>query len=249
MPGVLQGRRAFVTGGNRGIGLAVVAELASRGANVTFTSRSQSGIEEAMGLLPAGLAARGIICNVTDQACMAAAMIEPFDILINNAGLIGPIARIADVDPAAWADNHRTNVLSAFNAIRLALPGLIDRKGTVVNLSSGAATHAMEGWSAYCAGKAALAMITACVHLEYGGLGVRAFGFLPGLVDTGMQASIRDSGINSISRLRRENLRPAVEPGLAIAWLCTPDANDLIGHEIDIRDDEIRRRCGLEALQ
>jgi NAD(P)-dependent dehydrogenase (short-subunit alcohol dehydrogenase family) len=244
----LKGRRAVVTGGSRGIGLAVVEALAARGAEVLFTARNAEGIEAATAALPRGLNARGIVCDVTDLERMKALLADPIDILINNAGVIGPIARIAEVDLADWAENHRVNVLSAFGAIRLALPGLIRRKGTIVNLSSGAAFNPMEGWSAYCAGKAALAMITRCVHLEYGGAGVRAFGFAPGLVDTDMQAAIRASGVNPVSALPRESLRPASEPGQAIAWLCTPEADDLAGTDLDIRNATLRYRCGLEPI-
>jgi NAD(P)-dependent dehydrogenase (short-subunit alcohol dehydrogenase family) len=106
----------------------------------------------------------------------------------------------------------------------------------------------MEGWSAYCAGKAALAMVTRSLHLEYGEQGLRAFGFAPGLVDTDMQVQIRQSGINPVSALPRTALRPASEPGRAIAWLCTPQADDLVGQELDIRTPEFRNRCGLEPL-
>lgn len=244
----LEGRRALVTGGGRGIGLAVVAALAARGAEVSFTVRNEAGIAKALTSLAPGLSARGIVCDITDATGMAEVLAEPVDILINNAGVVGPIGRIIDIDIDQWAENHRINVVSALNAIRLALPGLIARGGTLVNLSSGAAHNPMEGWSAYCSGKAALAMITRCVHLEYGLQGVRAFGFAPGLVDTDMQAAIRQSGVNPISAVPRESLLPAREPGQAIAWLCTSAADDLVGGELDIRDPDFRNRCGLDPL-
>jgi NAD(P)-dependent dehydrogenase (short-subunit alcohol dehydrogenase family) len=118
--------------------------------------------------------------------------------------------------------------------------------GTIVNLSSGAARNAMEGWSAYCSGKAGLAMLTQCVAKEYGDRGIRAFGFAPGVVDTDMQVSIRASGINPVSQIPRENLAPPEEPGWAIAWLCTPEADALAGQEVDIRHESFRRAAGLE---
>lgn len=245
----LHGQRAVVTGGSRGIGLAVVEALSARGAEVVFTARSSESIEAALGALPEGRSVAGVVCDVTDLDLMKTLLDDPIDILVNNAGVIGPIGRITELEPADWAENHRVNVLSAFGAIRLALPGLIRRKGVIVNLSSGAAFSPMEGWSAYCSGKAALAMITRCVHLECGPLGVRAYGFAPGLVDTDMQAAIRASGINPISALPRETLRPAVEPGQAIAWLCTQDAADLAGRDLDIREPDFRNRSGLEPLE
>jgi NAD(P)-dependent dehydrogenase (short-subunit alcohol dehydrogenase family) len=228
--------------------LAIVEALAAQGAEVVFTARGASGVAGAMAALPSGLRVRGAVCDVTDRAGMAALLADPFDILVNNAGVIQPIGHLAEADMLAWAENLRVNVVAAVSAIQLALPGLVARRGTVINLSSGAAQKPMEGWSAYCAGKAALAMVTRCLHLEYGGKGVRAFGFAPGLIDTDMQGEIRKSGINPVSALPRAALRPAAEPGRTIAWLCTPDADEFVGQELDIRTPEIRSRSGLEPL-
>ncbi len=238
----------MVTGGSRGIGLAIVEALAGRGADVVFTARGAQGVAGAMAALPPGLRVRGVVCDATDRAGMAAVLAEPVDILVNNAGVIQPIGRLAEIDMQDWAENLRVNVVAAVSAIQLALPGLIARRGTVINLSSGAAQRPMEGWSAYCAGKAALAMVTRCLHLEYGGAGVRAFGFAPGLIDTDMQGEIRQSGINPVSALPRAALRPAAEPGRAIAWLCSSDADEFVGQDLDIRTPDIRTRSGLEPL-
>jgi NAD(P)-dependent dehydrogenase (short-subunit alcohol dehydrogenase family) len=248
MRNALQGRRALVTGGSRGIGLAIVEALAVQGADVVFTARAAGGVAGAMAALPSGSSVRGVVCDVTDRAGMAGLLAEPVDILVNNAGVIRPIGRLAEIDMGDWAENLRVNVVAAVSAIQLALPGLVARRGTVINLSSGAAQKPMEGWSAYCAGKAALAMVTRCLHLEYGGKGLRAFGFAPGLIDTDMQGEIRQSGINPVSALPRAALRPAAEPGRAIAWLCTPDADEFVGQELDIRTPDIRSRSGLEPL-
>ena len=241
----LSGRSALVTGGNRGIGLAAVRHLARAGARVTFTARSQGNVDAAMAEVPG---AQGVVCDVTDRAAMAEAIAPGFDILVNNAGVIGPIGRILDVDVAEWGRNIETNLVAAFHAAQLALGPMVARGGgTIVNLSSGAARSAMEGWSAYCAGKAGLAMLTRCLHEEYGGQGVRAFGFAPGVVDTDMQGAIRASGLNPVSRLPRESLAPADEPGHAIAWLCTPAADAMAGQEVDIRTPAFRAASGLEA--
>jgi NAD(P)-dependent dehydrogenase (short-subunit alcohol dehydrogenase family) len=244
----LTGRRAFVTGGSRGIGLAIVEALARCGADTTFNARTARSVDVGLKALPPGLRVRGEVCDVTDFEGMSKLLAHPIDILVNNAGVIGPIGRIADVDTGEWAETHRVNVASAFNAVRLALPGLIERHGTIVNLSSGAAFNAMEGWSAYCSSKAALAMLTRSIHLEYGGFGVRAFGFAPGLVDTDMQSRIRESGVNPVSAIPRSKLAPASEPARAIVWLCTCEADDLVGQELDVRTPALRARCGLAPL-
>lgn len=242
----LEGRRAVVTGGNRGIGLAAVRALAQAGADVTFTSRSQSGLDDAAEALR-GMGVRGVLSDVTDRSTTAALLSGQVDILVNNAGVIDPIGHLAEVSMDDWARSIEVNLIAAVHAIRCVLPGMVSRGGgTIVNLSSGAAQTAMEGWSAYCAGKAALAMVTRSVALEYGARGVRIFGLAPGVIDTGMQGRIRASGINPVSKLARSDLASVDEPAHALVWLCTPEADNLAGTEIDIRDDAFRRAAALE---
>ena len=231
----LAGKRALVTGGNRGIGAAVVAALHRAGADVVYTTRGAVG--------PVGTA---VTLDVTDRAGVMALMGQAFDIVVNNAGIITPIGRMVDVDVEDWAQNMQVNLVAAFHvtqaAIRARPEGL-----TIVNLSSGAARAPMEGWSAYCAGKAGLAMLTRSVHLEHAP-GVRVFGFAPGVVDTDMQGAIRASGMNAVSKIPRENLAGVEGPAHGVAWLCTPAADRYAGQEVDVRDAGFRVACGLAAL-
>lgn len=243
----LSGRRALVTGGAGGIGLATCKALAALGAAVTFTARSSESLAAAQGTL--GAAATGTLCDITDRARLAEVIAPGFDILVNNAATIAPIGRITDLGTEAFSASIETNLVAQFDAIRLCLPHMLARgAGTIVNVSSGAAHRPQEGWAAYCAGKAGLAMLTRSVHLEYGAQGIRVFGIAPGVVDTGMQVSIRASGINPVSKLPRESLSQPDQPGRAIAWLCTPAADSLAGQELDIRDPALRQAIGLPAL-
>jgi NAD(P)-dependent dehydrogenase (short-subunit alcohol dehydrogenase family) len=243
----LNNKKALVTGGARGIGLATVEALAKAGAEVTFTARNQPSIDKALGELPEEVTARGVICDATDQPAVKALMAEGFDILVNNAGVINPIGRMTDVDIGDWAKNVEINLTSAFYVIQQALPHMVKNGGTIVHLSSGAAHNPMEGWSAYCSSKAGVAMLTRCVDKEYREQSVRVFGFAPGVVDTGMQGSIRESGINPVSDLKRSDLSPTWEPAHGIAWLCTSAADELVGNELDVRQEDFRRRAGLEV--
>lgn len=241
--GDLAGKRALVTGGNRGIGLAVVQELAARGAEVTFTCRRVEGTAAA------GPAARGVVCDATDTGGIEALVAGGFDIVVNNAGVIGPIGRIEDVSVDDWAGNIAVNLVGAYAVVRAAVRMMQPRGGgVIVNLSSGAARRPLEGWSAYCAGKAGLAMLTRSVHLEYGAAGIRVYGFAPGVVDTGMQGEIRASGMNEVSMIPRAALAPAEQPARAIAWLCGPQAAGMAGQELDVRDPGLRASAGLPAL-
>ena len=118
-------------------------------------------------------------------------------------------------------------------------------RGSIINLSSGAALRPQEGWSAYCTAKAGLAMLTRSIDLEHRAAGIRVFGFQPGTTDTDMQVIIRASGINPISRIPREQLTPVAHPAGAIVYLCTQEADDLAGTEFGLRDEDFRRRIGL----
>ncbi|MFE3835786.1 SDR family NAD(P)-dependent oxidoreductase [Pseudogemmobacter sonorensis] len=251
MPSPLLGQRALVTGGARGIGLAAVRALAALGAEVTFTARTPESRDAALREIGAEAADRvsGVICDITDRARLAEAIAPGFDVLVNNAAVVTPIGRITDLSTEAFAQAIETNLIAQFDAIRLALPAMLSRgRGTIINISSGAGHRPQEGWSAYCAGKAGLAMLTRSVHLEYGADGIRVFGIAPGVVDTGMQGVIRASGINPVSQLPRSALAPAEQPGQAVAWLCTPAADALLGQELDIRAPDLREAVGLPPL-
>ena len=249
----LAGKIALVTGAARGIGRAAALELARRGATVVAGVRrveTAGDLEaELRAIAPASSVA---LCDVTSYEAVAAAVDAAaalhggLDILVNNAGVIEPIARLDEVDPAEWAASITVNLVGAMYACRAALPHMLARDGgAIVNVSSGAAGRPLEGWSAYCAGKAGLAMLTRSLHLELGERGVRAYGLRPGVVDTGMQGVIRASGVNEVSRLRREDLASVDGPARAIAYLCEPAAADLSGGEVDIRDEGFRRRAGV----
>jgi NAD(P)-dependent dehydrogenase (short-subunit alcohol dehydrogenase family) len=237
----LHGKTALVTGGNRGIGAATVTALAAAGATVTYTARSARSLAEG----PTGEGITGLVADATDRAATVALLAHGFDIVVNNAGVITPIGHIDAVSIDDWEANIRINLISAFHVTQQAIVHRPASGVSVIHLSSGAARNAMEGWSAYCAGKAGLAMLTRSVHLEFGDKGVRVFGFAPGVVDTGMQGSIRASKMNPVSEIPRENLAPAEVPAHAIAWLATPGAAPFAGQEVDVRNPEFRIACGL----
>jgi NAD(P)-dependent dehydrogenase (short-subunit alcohol dehydrogenase family) len=243
---------ALVTGAARGIGRAAALELARRGATVLAGVRrpgSEGDLADELRSLAPDSAV--IACDVTSYAAVEAAVAAAAErgglqILVNNAGVIEPIATLDAVDPARWAESIGVNLVGALNCCHAALPQLLARGGAIVNVSSGAASRPLEGWSAYCAGKAGLAMLTRSLQLELGARGLRAFGLRPGIVDTEMQVTIRASGMNEVSRLPREALAGTDGPARAIAYLCSPAAADLAGEEIDIRDAAFRTRAGLE---
>ena len=119
--------------------------------------------------------------------------------------------------------------------------------GVIVNVSSGAATSALEGWSHYCSSKAAALSLTRCADREYADKGIRVVGMSPGTVATEMQDAIRASGVNPVSQLDPSVHIPAEWPARAIVWLCTEDAAEFAGTDFSLKDDAGRRRVGLIA--
>jgi NAD(P)-dependent dehydrogenase (short-subunit alcohol dehydrogenase family) len=248
----LSGEVALVTGAARGIGAETCRALAAAGARVVVTARRLAAAEAVAGPLPGALA---LACDVSEPRSVETAVARATgalgapSILVSNAGVIAPIGRLADLDPEAFAAAIRTTLAGAAFAAKAVLPAMeAAGRGVIVTLSSVAARRPLEGWSAYCAAKAGLAMLTRSIDLEYGPAGIRALGFSPGVVDTGMQAEIRASGLNPVSRIPRENLAPVSEPAAAIAFLCGKGGARLAGTDVDIRDPQFREAAGLPPI-
>ena len=251
--GSLAGKIIIVTGASRGIGAASSLALAREGATIVCAARDgKLAGQVAHAIVAAGGVASAHTCDVSDYASCAALVAETIarfgrvDVLVNNAGVIEPIASVAESDPAIWARNIEINLTGAYYGIRAVLPHMIAHGGgTIINLSSGAAIRPLDGWSAYCSGKAGVHMLTRAVALENADKGIRIFGFQPGTTDTDMQVAIRASGVNAVSQIPRENLYPVSQPAAAIVYLCTPVADDLAGGEVNLRDEAFRARIGV----
>jgi len=248
----MHGNVVVITGASRGIGAAAAEVFARAGAKVALLSRSEHAIQALASAL--GDSAMALPCDVAQAASMAAAMAAVVarwgrvDVLINNAGVIEPIARIADADPTDWGRAIDVNLKGVFHGMQCAIP-IMRRQGagTILTVSSGAALNPLEGWSAYCASKAGAAMLTRAAHLEEAAHGLRIMGLSPGTVATAMQVAIRASGVNPVSQLDPSVHIPAGWPARALLWMCLPAADAWVGQEISLRDDAIRRAIGLVA--
>ena len=250
----LEGKAAIVTGASRGIGAATAAELADVGAMVILAARSESTIRHnAQMIRDNGGQAEAVTCDVSNykdtQALIShcESTFGRMDILVNNAGVIEPIGHLATSDPDEWAHAADINFKGVYHGIRAALPLMqAQQQGVIVNVGSGAAYSALEGWSHYCAAKAAAAMLTRCAHKEAAESGVRVFGLSPGTVATEMQVLIKASGINPVSKLDPSDHVAPEWPARAIMWLCTEAAAAYAGEEISLKDEAIRKQIGMQ---
>lgn len=246
----LAGKVAFITGASRGIGAAAARAFAAAGARVAVTARSADAIADLAGEIGAEQAI-AITCDVArywEVEAAVTACAEAFgglDILVNNAGVIEPIAPLAASEPEGWGQAIDVNLKGAYHCVRAVLPIMLEAGGgTILTVSSGAAHNPVEGWSHYCASKAGAAMLTRCIDKELGGT-IRAMGLSPGTVATEMQREIKASGIGPVARLDWSEHIPPEWPARALVWMSTPDADDLVGSEISLRDEAIRARIGL----
>ncbi len=245
----------IVTGASRGLGAAIACWLAKAGAGVTLMARS----EEKLGQIAERVTQLGGIPLIqnTDvsepDACLAAVTktIEHFgrlDALVNNAGIVQPIASIATSDPDAWRHNIDVNFMAPFYLTQAAVSELRNTRGRIVNVSSGAANLTLENISAYCAAKAALNHFTAVLAAEEPF--ITALAVRPGVVDTGMQTFIRNEGPKAMSSdqigyyiaLKEQGqLEPPEIPARSIAWLALHAPVAFSGQFLDYDDPRISR--------
>jgi len=240
-----------VTGASRGIGAETVRAFAAAGARVAALARDGAAVRALAA--DTGGAVLGLACDVADWAAVQAAFDAVqarwgrIDVLVNNAGVIDPIARLAQADPAAWAAAVQVNLTGVFHGMRAAVPLMrAQGAGVVLTVSSGAAHRPLEGWSAYCASKAGAAMLTRALHEEEGHW-LTAVGLSPGTVATAMQRRIRASGMNAVAALDPAVHIPPQWPARALVWLAGPAGARFKGQEVSLRDEDIRREVGLIA--
>lgn len=249
----LSGKAIIITGASRGIGAATAFELAQEGASVILAARTEADIKHhAQQIRNQGGEAEAVKCDVSQYKDVQALISHcessfgRLDGLINNAGVIEPIGHIATSDPDTWGHATDINFKGVYHGIRAALPIMMaQKKGTIVNISSGAAHSALEGWSHYCASKAAAHMLTLCAHKEAATSGVHVVGLSPGTVATEMQVLIKASGINPVSQMETSDHIDAEWPAKTIAWLCREGAGEYAGEEVSLRDEAIRKKVGL----
>ena len=188
--GRLHGKIALITGGNRGIGLAIAQALAADGCDLIITGRDQTSLQKAgRELAAAGIQVLAKNCDVRDPASIEALMSEVkkqfrrLDILINNAGVAHPNHNVEDLPLPDWKEVIETNLTGTYLVTRAALP-LMQAGATIVNNLSIAATRVFPGSSAYNASKHGGLGFTDTLREELRPKGIRVIALMPGATDT-----------------------------------------------------------------
>ena len=184
----LAGRTAVVTGAGNGLGRAMAAHLHAAGARVVLTGRDRDKLAAtavALDLLPERH--RVATVDVADPDSVAELANELADedvsVLVNNAGVPGPVSDLVDVEPADWDDVFAVNVRGVYLMCRAFLPGMLERRaGDIINVASVSGKRPLARRTPYCASKMAVIGLSATLAFEEGPHGIRVNTLSPGPV-------------------------------------------------------------------
>jgi NAD(P)-dependent dehydrogenase (short-subunit alcohol dehydrogenase family) len=222
------GKQVLVTGAASGIGAATAALFSEEGATVVGLD-----VQEAPGVQQ---------CDLTDSATARALVVDngPFDVVLNVAGIVR-LDHVADLTLESWQRQLDVNLTAPFVVSQAALPGLIERKGNIVNVASVAGLRGQAYSAAYCASKAGLVMLTKSMALELYETGVRVNCVCPGGVDTPLVhgvATTMPADLDPKLMARLDNVIPRfakpIEIAEAIAYLASKAARSITGSALVI---------------
>lgn len=232
----LEDKVAIVTGGSRGIGRAVVAELARRGARVFFTYHRNA---DAAAETEKATGARKLLCPQSDADAITrsvetvAAEAGRIDILVNNAGVHADQFLML-MPESEWTKVIDTNLNGAFRwAKAVTRPMLSAGGGTIVNMSSVSGLVGVAGQTNYSASKGAILAFTRSLAAELGGKGIRVNAVAPGFIETDMTAVLpRDIKRRNLERILLKRFGSAEEVARVVAFLVSDAATYVVGQTI-----------------
>ncbi len=236
----LGGRTAVVTGGSRGIGLAVSRVLAQAGARVAVVARNGERAAEVAGSL-SGDGHRGYACDVADAEGVRDLIgsvegdLGPVAILVNNAGITrdNVLARLKDED---WDDVINVNLKGAFNMTRAVARGMMKRReGVIINVTSVVGLIGNAGQSNYAASKAGLLGLTKSVARELASRGVRCNAVAPGFINTDMTAGLPEEAVADLAgRIPLGRLGEPEDVAHLVRFLAGPEAHYITGQVVTV---------------
>lgn len=248
----LQDRTAFITGAGRGIGKRLAIAFASKGARVGLVSRTRAELNVTqMEIAHAGGASVVAAADVADYTQVERAIdavrreFGPIEILINAAGVQGPIGPTASLDPQSWAETIHVNLIGVFHCCRAVLPEMVARRsGKIINVSGGGASNARPYFSGYAASKAGVVRFTETLAEEVAEHNIQVNALAPGatythMTDQVLEASER-AGEKALEEAQHTRLTRGVLPEKQIAlalFLVSQRSNHISGKLLSVHDD------------
>lgn len=234
----LQGRRAVVTGGARGIGVAVARRFVESGARVAIWDLA--GAQESAQVL--GPDALGVATDISDETAVTDAMaateaaLGGVDILVTSAGMTGPTAPLDGHPLASWRRVIDVHLIGAFLCCRAVLPGMIARDwGRIVTIASVAGKEGNVNASSYSAAKAGIIGMTKSLGKELAATGVRANCLAPGLIDTPLMQQLPPEQVAmSLSKIPMGRFGTVEEVAAMVAWMSSQECSFSTGAVFDI---------------
>jgi len=255
----LDGRHAVVTGGSRGIGLAIARALIRHGARVTIMGRSPDTLEAQATELARTFRTdvNAVSCDVTS----ASAVTDAFDVavtrfgavsvLVNNAGVANSMA-FGDTSLAAWEQTLAVNLTGPFLCTQQVLPAMLDAgAGRIVNIASTAALKGYMRTAAYCASKHGVLGLTRALAVETAKHGITVNAVCPGYTDTDIVSSATQNLVTALGKtdaearamlsrpIPRGVLTLPDEVASAVVWLCSPLAAAVTGIALPVAGGEV----------
>ena len=245
---ILSGRSAIVTGASRGLGQAIARAFVEAGASVLMTGRDEAALKQAVKALQplarSGQGVDGLTGSVADERTVAASFERvrdlpgQFTILVNNAGVYGPMGPIETVDLDEWLEALDINLVGTVRMCRAAIPLFRgQRYGKILNLSGGGATAPLPRFTAYAASKAAVVRLTETLAHELAEARIDVNAMAPGALNTRLLDQVLEAGPDRVGAefyqravKQREGGGAPLERGSALAvFLASPASDGITG--------------------